>query len=157
MQPLRFCLFSHYFSTNTAAAATSAETKYAFILYAVEMWENRPQIASCLWLERGKKRFHSTRAKMPVYFYSRNSMATFILQNKFFLHTFSRQRNAFKSQYATVSEHYVNGMQCHSFRWFWLSVIYHCQYLLIKINKLSASLNYTEIQKMYWLMRKKRL
>ena len=41
-------------------------------------------------------------------------------------------------------------------RWFWPSGIYHCQYLLIKMNKLPASLNYTEIYKMYWLMRKKK-
>lgn len=119
MQPLHFCLFSHYFSTNTTTAATSAETKYAFILYAVEMWENRPQIASCLWLERGKKRFHSTRAKMPVYFYSRNSTATFILQNKFFLHTFSRQRNASRILYTLL---YWGNSHC-------IALILYCNYL----------------------------
>lgn len=75
------CLLSQYFSTSSTT--TNTETKYAFILQETEIWDNRPQIVSCLWLEREQKGFHSNVAKMPIYFYKRNRTVTFILENKF--------------------------------------------------------------------------
>lgn len=105
------CLLSQYFSTSSTT--TNTETKYAFILQETEIWENRPQIVSCLWLEREQKGFHSNVAKMPIYFYKRNRTVTFILENKFLLHKFCMQKKAFKVQYSAASQRYANWMQCH--------------------------------------------
>ena len=79
MWPLCFCLLSQYFTTTTT------ETKYAFILYETEIWENRPQTVPCLWLEterERKKKDFTALAKMPVHFYERKRV-TFILENEF--------------------------------------------------------------------------